>query len=102
MLEQHDLGELGEKLNHLSRNDGWGQMAGCIDDDVVRLFAAVGRHDEIAGAIAEHFDGLVDEVNASVAKGHRRRSAARRDPRHPGHRVSRATRLNATAQETQP
>ena len=32
-----------------------------------RLFAAVGRHDQIAGAIAEHFDGLVDEVNASVA-----------------------------------
>ncbi|WP_420446027.1 TIGR03617 family F420-dependent LLM class oxidoreductase [Candidatus Poriferisodalis sp.] len=67
VLEQHDLGELGEKLNHLSRNDGWGKMAGCIDDDVVRLFAAVGRHDEIASAIADHFDGLVDEVNANVA-----------------------------------
>ena len=29
VLEQHDLGDLGEKLNHLSRNDGWGEMAGC-------------------------------------------------------------------------
>ncbi|MCP4226432.1 MAG: TIGR03617 family F420-dependent LLM class oxidoreductase, partial [Actinomycetia bacterium] len=57
VLDQHDLVGLGEQLNHLSKNDGWDQMAGLIDDDVVRLFAAVGRHDEIVPAIAERFGG---------------------------------------------
>jgi probable F420-dependent oxidoreductase len=67
VLEQHDLIDLGERLNHLSKNDGWDQMAGLIDDDVVRLFAAVGRHDEIADAIDERFGGVSDGVGASAS-----------------------------------
>lgn len=67
VLEQHDLVDLGEQLNHLSKTDGWDQMAGLIDDDVVRLFAAVGRHDEIADAIAERFGGVSDGVGASAS-----------------------------------
>lgn len=62
VLEEHDLLDLGQQLNHLSKNDGWNQMAALVDDDVVRLFAAVGRHDEIAGAIEERFGGLSDAV----------------------------------------
>lgn len=67
VLEQHDLLDLGEQLNHLSRNDGWDRMASLVDDDTVRLFAAVGRHDEIADAIAERFGGLSDSVGASAS-----------------------------------
>lgn len=62
VLEQHDLLDLGQQLNHLSKNDGWGEMAGLIDDDTVRLFAAVGRHDQIVEAIAERFGGIADSV----------------------------------------
>lgn len=67
VLAQHDLLDLGEHLNHLSKNDGWSEMAGLIDDDTVRLFAAVGRHDEIADAIDERFGGLTDSVGATVS-----------------------------------
>ena len=67
VLAQHDLLDLGEQLNHLSKNDGWDRMAGLIDDDVVRLFAAVGRHDEIADAIEERFSGISDGVAASAS-----------------------------------
>ena len=67
VLEQHGLLELGEQLNHLSKNDGWDKMAGLVDDDVVRLFAAVGRHDEIAVAIEERFGGISDSVGASAS-----------------------------------
>ncbi|MDH3681365.1 MAG: TIGR03617 family F420-dependent LLM class oxidoreductase [Acidimicrobiia bacterium] len=67
VLEQHDLLDLGEQLNHLSKNDGWDRMASLIDDDTVRLFAAVGRHDEIADAIEERFGGISDGVGASAS-----------------------------------
>jgi hypothetical protein len=40
-------------------------MAEGISDDIVRLFTAVGRHDEIAKAIEQHFGGLSDCVSAS-------------------------------------
>ena len=62
VFEEHDLLDLGQQLNHLSKNDGWDQMASLVDDDVVRLFAAVGRHDELAAAIETRFGGLSDAI----------------------------------------
>ncbi len=67
VFEQHDLLDLGEELNHLSKNDGWGEMASRISDDVVRQFAAVGRHDEIVAAIEDRFGGLTDAIGASAS-----------------------------------
>lgn len=58
VLEQHDLLDLGEKLNHLSKNDGWDKMADLVSDDVLHLFAAVGRYDQIVDAIRERFGGI--------------------------------------------
>jgi hypothetical protein len=37
-----------------------------VSDDVVHLFAAVGRHDQIVTAIEARFGGLVDSVSASA------------------------------------
>ncbi|MFP6708464.1 MAG: TIGR03617 family F420-dependent LLM class oxidoreductase [Alphaproteobacteria bacterium] len=67
VLEQHDLLDLGHKLNHMSKTNQWDKMTAEISDDVVRLFAAVGRHDEIAGAIAERFGGISDTVSDSAS-----------------------------------
>jgi hypothetical protein len=39
-------------------------MAREVPDDVVHLFAAVGRYDQIVKAIAERFGGLTDALNA--------------------------------------
>ena len=68
MLAEHRLEELGHELLHLSRTDGWDQMAACIDDDVVRLFAAVGRHDELPATVVERFGGLTDAINLTTPK----------------------------------
>jgi len=65
VLEAHGLGDLGRTMNALSREGKWKEMAEGISDDMVRLFAAVGRHDEIAAAIEAHFGGLSDCVSAS-------------------------------------
>jgi len=63
----HGLEDLGLKLNHMSKTDQWDKMAGEVSDDVVRLFAAVGRHDQIAEAIATRFGGIADAVSASAS-----------------------------------
>ena len=67
VFEEHDLLDLGQELNFLSKNDGWSKMASLVSDDVVREFAAVGRHDEIAQAISERFGGLTDAIGASAS-----------------------------------
>lgn len=63
VFAQHGLEELGEELNFLSKNDGWSKMTPLISDDVVRLFAAVGRFDELEAALRSQFGGHVDTLS---------------------------------------
>lgn len=62
----HGLEDLGRKLNALTREGKWTDMAKEVPDDVVHLFAAVGRHDEIAKVIEQRFGGLIDTLQASA------------------------------------
>ncbi len=57
VLEHHGLEDMGHKLNKMSKENQWDKMAAEVPDDVVHLFAAVGRHDEIVGNIRDKFDG---------------------------------------------
>jgi probable F420-dependent oxidoreductase len=66
VLAEHGLEDLGHELLHLSRTGGWDQMPARVSDDVVRLFAAVGRYDELPAAIAERFGGLSDAVGLTT------------------------------------
>ena len=67
VLDVHGLRDLGLKLNRMTRDGAWDQMAAEISDDVLDLFVASGRHDEIAGAIIRRFGGAVDTVYASAS-----------------------------------
>jgi hypothetical protein len=58
----HGLEDLGLKLNALVRQGKWSEMAEEVPDDVAHLFAAVGRWDQIVGAIGERFGGLADAL----------------------------------------
>lgn len=60
VLELHDLGDLGRKLNALSKAGEWDAMTEAVSDDVVALFCARGSYGELAPAVAEHFGGRVD------------------------------------------
>jgi probable F420-dependent oxidoreductase len=64
VLALHGLEELGHKLNAMTRQGKWNEMAKEVPDDVVHLFAAVGRYDQIVRAIEERFGGLTDALNA--------------------------------------
>jgi len=67
VLQQHGLEDLGHKLHAMVKSGKWQEMANEISDDVLALFAVIGRHDEIASAVAERFAGLSDAVYASTA-----------------------------------
>ncbi|MEM7091678.1 MAG: TIGR03617 family F420-dependent LLM class oxidoreductase [Actinomycetota bacterium] len=69
VFQQHGLEELGEELNHLSKNDGWDQMASKVSDEVVRLFAVVGTHDELPDIVRQRFGGLVDTIALAPLPG---------------------------------
>ena len=62
VLAAHGLEDLGLKLNALVRQAKWSELAKEVPDEVAILFAAVGRHDEIVGAIERRFGGLVDSL----------------------------------------
>lgn len=69
VLEVHGLQDLGRKLNVMSKAGQWDAMAGEISDDVVRLFAAVGTHRELAREVERRFAGVSDAVALSGGYG---------------------------------
>jgi probable F420-dependent oxidoreductase len=69
VLDTHGLGDLGRKLNVMSKAGQWDAMAREIPDDVVRLFAAIGTHRELARAVAGRFGGAADAVALSGGYG---------------------------------
>jgi probable F420-dependent oxidoreductase len=69
VLDAHNLQELGRKLNVMSKAGQWDQMAAEISDDVVRLFAAVGPHRDLAREVERRFGGVADAVGLSGGYG---------------------------------
>jgi Luciferase-like monooxygenase len=69
VLAPHGLEELGAKLNAMTKAGQWDRIAAEVPDDVVHLFAAVGTHAEIAGAIGQRFGGAVDGIYSRAADG---------------------------------
>jgi alkanesulfonate monooxygenase SsuD/methylene tetrahydromethanopterin reductase-like flavin-dependent oxidoreductase (luciferase family) len=69
VLAVHGLQELGMKLNVMSKAGQWDQMAAEVSDDVVRLFAAVGTHRELAREVERRFGGVSDAVAPSGGYG---------------------------------
>ncbi len=67
VLEHHGLGDLGRKLNAMTKAGQWDEMAAEISDDVVGLFAAIGRYDELPKVIGSRFGGAVDVSYASIS-----------------------------------
>ena len=67
VLEQHDLLDVGQQLNVMARNNQWQDMPAVVSDDMLQLFCAIGRHDQIADEIARQFAGLADAISDSAS-----------------------------------
>ncbi|MDE0811152.1 MAG: TIGR03617 family F420-dependent LLM class oxidoreductase [Alphaproteobacteria bacterium] len=67
VFEHHGLGDLGRKLNRMTKEGQWDRIAAEISDDVLRLFAAIGRHDELVSLVDARFGGSTDMIYASTS-----------------------------------
>lgn len=69
VLAVHGLQDLGKKLNQMTREGKWDKLAGEISDDVLDLFAASGRHDQIKAVITRRFAAFSDSISARDRPG---------------------------------
>lgn len=67
VLEAHGYGDLGRKLNAMTKAGQWDALAGEVPDDLLEEFAAIGRHDRIAGEIERRFAWFSDSISASAS-----------------------------------
>jgi probable F420-dependent oxidoreductase len=61
-------GELHRRLNALSKEGRWDDMAALVPDDVVEAVAVVGRRDEIASRVLERVSGIADAVSIECTR----------------------------------
>jgi probable F420-dependent oxidoreductase len=66
VLEAHGLQDLGLKLNRMTKEGAWDKLAAEISDDVLDLFVASGRHDQIKAVIARRFADTSDTIYVSA------------------------------------
>jgi probable F420-dependent oxidoreductase len=62
VLEHHGWGDLGPRLNLMSKDGKWNEMTDLITDEIVEAFAVRGTPAEIPDLIAKRCEGLIDRV----------------------------------------
>jgi probable F420-dependent oxidoreductase len=62
VMEMHGWSDLADQLNNLSREGRWFEMGDLISDDMLKEFAVVAPYDELAHAVKERYEGLLDRV----------------------------------------
>ena len=66
VLKCHGWEDLQVEANKLSREGKWMEMAGLIDDDMLKTFAVVGTPAEVAQQIAIRFKGKADRISPVI------------------------------------
>jgi probable F420-dependent oxidoreductase len=69
VFDQHGIGDLGIKLNAMSRLGQWSDMAREVSDDVLDLFVARAPYEGLAEAVAKRYGGIVDAVSVDFVDG---------------------------------
>lgn len=67
VLEHHGWGEAQTELNALSKKGRWAEMAGVIDEGMLRTIAAVGTPTEVAGILLSRYGEVVDRITLVTA-----------------------------------
>jgi len=62
VLELHGWGAVATELHRLSLQGEWDAMGALIDDEILDAFAVVATCDELAGAIRDRCEGVIDRV----------------------------------------
>ena len=62
VLQTHGIEDVGVRLHEMSLKGQWEEMTNLITDDILDKFAVAVEYDQVAAAVKERFDGLLDEV----------------------------------------
>jgi probable F420-dependent oxidoreductase len=62
VLELHGWGDLQTDLHRMSKDGHWDAMGSLIDDEVLNEFAVVAPLSEVARAVRDRCDGVIDRV----------------------------------------
>ena len=68
VLEHHGYGDLGRKLNRMTKDGKWNEIVNEIPDDVLHLFAVIAPFTQLESAIVKRFGGTVDAIYASTSQ----------------------------------
>ena len=68
VLECNGWEGLHPRLNSLSKQGRWDDMAALVSDEMVESIAIVGRRDEIAGRIRAKVAGIADTVSLECTR----------------------------------
>ena len=69
VLEHHGWGDAQPELHALSMKGRWAEMAGVIDDEMLRTIAAVGTPPEATGILVDRYGDLADRLTLAMAPG---------------------------------
>jgi probable F420-dependent oxidoreductase len=70
VLELHGWGDLQPQMQALTRQGRWDEMAALVSDEVLDVFAAVGRPDEAGRTLATKYAGIADRLTLSMPYEH--------------------------------
>jgi len=62
VLELHGWGDLQTDLHRMSKEGRWDAMGSLIDDEILNEFAVVAPLNEVARAVRDRCDGVIDRV----------------------------------------
>jgi len=68
VLELHGWGDVATELHRLSLQGEWDAMGKLIDDEILDAFAVVATYDELAAALQNRCDGVIDRVMPSFPR----------------------------------
>jgi probable F420-dependent oxidoreductase len=63
VLDCHGWGDLHPRLNAMSKEGRWDEMAALIDDEMLETICVVGERSEIAGRLHARMQGIADGVS---------------------------------------
>ncbi|HZO05933.1 MAG TPA: TIGR03617 family F420-dependent LLM class oxidoreductase [Solirubrobacterales bacterium] len=66
VLDLHGWGDLGDRLNRMSKRGEWEQMAEAIDDEVVDAFAVVGSPEEVVAELARRYGDVATRLTLQL------------------------------------
>ena len=62
VLETHGFQEIGVSLHEMSLKGQWDAMTELISDEILDTFAIAVEYDQVAAAVKERYDGLLNDV----------------------------------------